>query len=146
MWTATDATKSSMAAWWSGSEGKGRYTTGNGHGDAQHTSDLDPLRSGLETFSIHEHVSHPHGVNLRDASTGEMLWSKSSPDVGRGLAADIDPLLPPAFSFGLCLPPPYRHRGFRWAGGADRLSRLDHFLKHTQFLPHGQGRELLPPR
>ena len=34
------------------------------------------------------------GTDLRDARTGEILWSKPSPDVGRGLAADIDPRHP----------------------------------------------------
>ena len=76
--------------------GKGLYSTGLGHGDAQHTSDLDPSRGGLETFSIHENPRHDHGVELRDAKTGEMIWSKQSPDVGRGLAIDIDPRHPGA--------------------------------------------------
>lgn len=71
--------------------GKGLYSTGLGHGDAQHTSDLMPDRPGLETFSIHENPRHAHGTELRDTRTGEILWSKQSPDVGRGLAADIDP-------------------------------------------------------
>ena len=76
--------------------GKGLYSTGLGHGDAQHTSDLDPARPGLETFSIHENPRHPHGVELRDARTGEILWSKQTSDVGRGLAIDIDPRHPGA--------------------------------------------------
>jgi rhamnogalacturonan endolyase len=84
------------------SDGKGLYSTGLGHGDAMHVSDLDPDRPGLEVFAIHENPKHPHGTNLRDARTGEILWSKQSADVGRGLAADIDP----------------RHRGYEtWASG-----------------------------
>jgi len=74
--------------------GKGLYTTSLGHGDALHVGDLDPTRPGLEVFGIHEKVRHPHGVSFRDARTGQILWSKSSPDVGRGLAADIDPRHP----------------------------------------------------
>ena len=35
--------------------GKGLYTTGIGHADALHVSDLDPSRPGLEVFSIQEH-------------------------------------------------------------------------------------------
>ncbi len=77
-------------------DGQGLYSTGLGHGDAQHTSDLDPNRPGLETFSIHEHPRHEHGIDLRDARTGEILWSHPSPDVGRGLAIDIDPRHPGA--------------------------------------------------
>ena len=77
-----------------GSNGKGLYSTGLGHGDALHVSDLDPARPGLEVFAIHENPRHPHGTDLRDARTGEILWSKPSPDVGRGIAADIDPRYP----------------------------------------------------
>ena len=75
-------------------DGTGLYSTGLGHGDAQHTSDLDPTRPGLEIFSIHERPRHPHAIDLRDARTGTILWSKPSPDVGRGLALDIDPRFP----------------------------------------------------
>ncbi len=85
-----------------GSNGQGLYSTGLGHGDALHVSDLDPDRPGLEVFAIHENPQHPHGTDLRDARTGEIIWSKPSPDVGRGLAADIDP----------------RHPGYEcWASG-----------------------------
>lgn len=72
-------------------DGRGIYSTGLGHGDALHLSDIDPARPGLEIFSIHEHVRHPHGAELRDAKTGEILWSKPSDDVPRGVAMDIDP-------------------------------------------------------
>lgn len=66
------------------------YSTGLGHGDAIHLSDLDPDRPGLEFFMPHEHW--PYGVSLRDAKTGEKLYYEtSSEDNGRGLAADIDP-------------------------------------------------------
>jgi rhamnogalacturonan endolyase len=73
-----------------GSDGKGLYSTGLGHGDALHVSDLDPERLGLEVFSIHERKPEA-GVSFRDARTGKVIWSKPSPDVGRGLVADIDP-------------------------------------------------------
>jgi rhamnogalacturonan endolyase len=73
-----------------GSDGRGLYSTGLGHGDALHVSDFDPARPGLEVFNIHEHTKGT-GVSFRDARTGAVIWSKPSPDVGRGLAADIDP-------------------------------------------------------
>ena len=83
-------------------DGTGLYTTGLGHGDAMHLSDIDPDRPGLEVFAIHERPSHPYGANLRDAATGEVIWGLQSEDVGRGLAIDIDP----------------RHRGYEcWASG-----------------------------
>jgi rhamnogalacturonan endolyase len=74
-----------------GSDGKGRYSTGLGHGDALHVSDLDPSQPGLEVFNIHEKSAKKLGVSFRDAKTGEVLWSKECPDVGRGVCFDIDP-------------------------------------------------------
>jgi len=51
-------------------DGKGLYSTGLGHGDAMHLSDIDPDRPGLEVWGIHERPRHPNGANLRDAATG----------------------------------------------------------------------------
>lgn len=72
--------------------GKGLYTTGLGHGDAQHVSDLDPSRPGLEVFAVQEHKDGPYGYDMRDAETGEILWGvKTGQDTGRGVSADVDP-------------------------------------------------------
>jgi len=80
--------------------GKGLYTTGLGHGDALHLSDLDPARPGLEVFDIQERFDDA-GAHFRDAKTGEILWKKPSIKAGadgegpgRGLALDIDPRYP----------------------------------------------------
>ena len=80
--------------------GKGLYSTGLGHGDALHVSDLDPSRPGLEVFDIQERFSDA-GANFRDARTGEVIWKKPSIKAGddgegpgRGLALDIDPRYP----------------------------------------------------
>ena len=80
--------------------GKGLYTTGLGHGDALHVSDLDPTRPGLEVFDIQERFDDA-GAHLRDARTGENLWKKASVKAGddgegpgRGLSLDIDPRHP----------------------------------------------------
>ena len=81
--------------------GKGLYSTGYGHGDALHVSDLDPDRPGLEVFDIQERFDDA-GANFRDARTGETLWKKASlmaatsggdkgEGPGRGLALNIDP-------------------------------------------------------
>ncbi|MBT3291672.1 MAG: rhamnogalacturonan lyase [Victivallales bacterium] len=75
-------------------DGTGLYSTGLGHGDAIHVSDIDPARPGLEVWGIHEHPKHPHAVNLRDAATGKVLWSRPSSDVGRGMSMDVDPRYP----------------------------------------------------
>jgi rhamnogalacturonan endolyase len=81
--------------------GKGLYSTGYGHGDALHVSDLDPDHPGLEVFDIQERFDDA-GANFRDARTGETLWKKASVQAatsggdkgegpGRGLALNIDP-------------------------------------------------------
>ncbi|MEC0129219.1 rhamnogalacturonan lyase [Paenibacillus pabuli] len=71
--------------------GKGLYTTGLHHGDAMHLSDLDPDRAGLEVFQVHETASNA-GVEFRDARTGQLIWGiPTTKDIGRGMAADIDP-------------------------------------------------------
>jgi rhamnogalacturonan endolyase len=82
--------------------GKGLFSTGLRHGDALHAGDLDPARPGLEVFGIHENeeatvaLGTP-GLALYDARTGAILWSLlPGGDVGRGLAADIDPRHPGA--------------------------------------------------
>ena len=80
--------------------GKGLYSTGLGHGDALHVSDLDPDRPGLEVFDIQERVDDA-GAHFRDAKSGEILWRKPTASEeeegpGRGLAADIDPRHPGA--------------------------------------------------
>ncbi len=74
-------------------DGTGLYTTGLGHGDALHVSDMDPGRPGLEVFACHE--SFPYGTTLRDAGTGEILWQKTAGgDTGRCCAAHIDSRYP----------------------------------------------------
>ena len=73
-------------------DGSPLYTTGLGHGDAMHLSDLDPTRPGLEVFQVHEHTDARYGIEFRDADTGETIWGVfTGQDTGRGVAADIDP-------------------------------------------------------
>ena len=68
------------------------YRTGWGHGDAMHLSDLDPDIPGLEVFSVHEETSAKYGYEIHRAGTGEYLAGRpTGSDVGRGVAADIDP-------------------------------------------------------
>lgn len=73
------------------------YNTGLGHGDALHLSDMDPSRPGLEVFMVHESPGSygNAGGEFRDARTGELLFGiPATNDVGRGVAADIDPNSP----------------------------------------------------
>ena len=96
--------------------GKGLYTTGIGHADALHVSDLDPARPGLEVFSIQERFGDA-GANFRDARTGEVIWKKASVKAGddgegpgRGLSLDVDP----------------RYKGFEsWVAGANITGMFD---------------------
>lgn len=92
-------------------DGQGLYTTGLRHGDAMHLADIDPDRAGQEVFTVQENEEEVErfqtpGAALRDAATGEILWSHSPMvDVPAGLVADIDP----------------RHRGYEVWGGPGGL-------------------------
>ena len=69
------------------------WTSGNGHGDALHMSDMDPDRPGQEIWQCLESPSQytPNGIRLLDAKTGETIFGvPTTGDVGRALAADID--------------------------------------------------------
>lgn len=78
-------------------DGTPMYSTGLGHGDAQHVGDLDPSRPGLEVYSCHEEHEAAYGYEMRDARTGEILYgARTNNDNGRGTSADIDPRYPGA--------------------------------------------------
>ena len=72
-------------------DGTGFYSTGMGHGDALHLTQFDPDSPKLQVWACHENKKD--GVTFRDAATGEVLFQQpSNRDIGRCLAADIDPL------------------------------------------------------
>jgi hypothetical protein len=68
-------------------------TAGLGHGDALHVADIDPDRSGLEIFMVHEGGAYaPYGYALRDAKTGKVIYGGyTGKDTGRGMIGDVDP-------------------------------------------------------
>lgn len=71
-------------------DGKGLYTTGMGHGDAMHMFPFYPDSTQLQVWSVFENKRD--GSTLRDARSGRTIFQiKSRNDVGRGMAADIDP-------------------------------------------------------
>jgi hypothetical protein len=75
-------------------DGKRLWTYGQGHGDALHMSDMDPDRPGQEIWQCLESPGQysPYGIRLNDAKTGQMIFgAPTTGDVGRALAADIDP-------------------------------------------------------
>ena len=88
--------------------GAGLFSTGLRHGDAMHVGDLVPSRPGLEVFGVHESEGQTvslqtPGMALYEAQTGQIVWSMlPGVDVGRGMAADVDP----------------RHRGYEFWGAA----------------------------
>jgi len=75
--------------------GAGLWSNGMGHGDALHLSDMDPDRPGLEMWQPYEYPpgNGQVGAALIDAKTGNRIFtvSEATADVGRGMAADIDP-------------------------------------------------------
>ena len=87
-------------------DGEGLLTTKLRHGDALHAGDLVPSRPGLEVFGVHENEENTiqfgtPGMAVYDARTGEILWSaEPGADIGRGVAADIDPRFPGAECWG----------------------------------------------
>ena len=73
-------------------DGTGLYNTGFGHGDALHLV-ADPKDNALYIWDCHE--NRRDGSELRNARTGDVVFQiKSRDDVGRCMAADIDPTNP----------------------------------------------------
>ncbi len=73
--------------------GRGLYNTGMGHGDAMHLMAFDPSTRALQIWDCHE--NHRDGSDFRDARTGKVIFQiPSKSDVGRCMAADIDPTNP----------------------------------------------------
>ncbi|MDQ8201079.1 rhamnogalacturonan lyase [Pelagicoccus enzymogenes] len=90
-------------------DGTGLYSTGWGHGDALHVSDLVPSNPGLEVFNIQERFDD-QGMNMRDAVTGRPIFTVPSVKAadsggdkgegpGRGNSVNIDPTYPGAESW-----------------------------------------------
>lgn len=74
-------------------DGTGLYNTGFGHGDAIHLTAFDPSTDRLQVWDCHE--NRRDGSDFRDAATGNVIFQiKSTIDVGRCMAADIDPTNP----------------------------------------------------
>ena len=74
-------------------DGRGLYNTGFGHGDAIHLMAFDPTTDRLQVWDCHE--NRRDGSDFRDAKTGEVIFQiPSGIDVGRCMAADIDPTNP----------------------------------------------------
>lgn len=71
-------------------DGTGLYSTGLGHGDALHMTRFAPDMKGMQIWQCHE--TNGQGSTFRDARTGNIIFQLKAPeDVGRCMAADIDP-------------------------------------------------------
>ena len=83
-------------------DGRGLYNTGMGHGDAMHlTAFFPPSTSAVgglpaDALCVWDcHENRRDGSDFRDARTGKVLFQiLSNEDVGRCMAADIDPSNP----------------------------------------------------
>ncbi|XAE59280.1 rhamnogalacturonan lyase [Termitidicoccus mucosus] len=80
-------------------DGKGLYSTGLGHGDAQHLTVMDPSGKDMQVWMVHESPKQYRdaAIEFRDARTGKLIFGRAGEewgDVGRGVAADIDPRTP----------------------------------------------------
>jgi len=74
--------------------GHGLSTTGYGHGDAIHVSDLDPYNHGQEVFACLEE-GPVYGNNLRDATTSKVYYKyNAKEDEGRCLMANLSNAYP----------------------------------------------------
>ncbi len=122
--------------------GKGLYSTGYRHGDALHVGAFDPARpNDIEVFGIHENEGDTTkygspGVAMYNGKDGKTIW-KALPaeDVGRGVAADIDPRYPGYEAWGGA-------SGLRSMTG-ERIGRQPSSQNFTIFWDGDPGVELL---
>jgi hypothetical protein len=78
---------------WVGADGE-LLRTGWGHGDALHVSNMDPDRPGQHVFQPHESASQygPNALSFDDGLSRQLIWGVTATgDIGRGVAADVDP-------------------------------------------------------
>lgn len=76
-------------------DGTGLWTSGLGHGDANHVGKFLPDREGMQVYHCLENGKTM--VALHDAKDGKVIWKKdgtSDNDMGRCLVSDIDPKSP----------------------------------------------------
>ena len=78
--------------------GKGLSTTGLGHGDASHVSDLNPYIHGQEVFACNEDAP---ANNYRDATTSKIYYRMTDTnDAGRCLAGNFYNDIPGSVGYG----------------------------------------------
>lgn len=76
-------------------DGKFKWATGFGHGDANHVGDFDVNSLGLEVWQVSENKGSEPDHYMIKASDGSILWRNGSGnDNGRGMVGDIDARYP----------------------------------------------------
>ncbi|GAL86865.1 FG-GAP repeat-containing protein [Sporocytophaga myxococcoides] len=76
-------------------DGKFMWSTGFGHGDANHVGDFDPASPGLEIWLVNEQTGSQPDHYLVRARDGRVLWrGGGGNDDGRGMIGDIDSRYP----------------------------------------------------
>lgn len=101
--------------------GKGLYSTRMGHGDAMHLTAFFPNNDRLYLWDCHENKKD--GTELHDAATGKIICQFfASSDVGRCMAADIDPTNPGLEMWSSATGGVAAASGKVIAGGASQLS------------------------
>lgn len=101
--------------------GKGLYSTLMGHGDAMHLTGFFSNDDRLYLWDCHENKKD--GTELHDAATGKIICQIfSSSDVGRCMAADIDPRNPGLEMWSSATGGVAAANGKIIAGGASQLS------------------------
>ena len=76
-------------------DGTGLWSTGLGHGDANHVGKFIPAREGLQVYHCLE--SGKTEVAVHDAKDGSVIWNivaATEGDQGRCMVADVDPASP----------------------------------------------------
>ena len=112
--------------------GKGLSTTGLGHGDAQHCSDFDPYRHGLEIYACLEN-SPVWGNNYRDATTSKVYHHHAgNRDDGRSMAGNFTNSFPGAIACSAT-------EGFISTVTNEAISGLDGGGVHTNFRIYWDG-------
>lgn len=72
--------------------GKGLWTTEQGHPDFVYIADIDPDNPGMEIYYGIESRRNDNGLCVVDAATGKVLWGHDKPTKhvhGQGMAGDI---------------------------------------------------------
>ena len=117
---------------------------GGGHGDAIHVGDFDLSNPGLEIFMVHESYPNDAGIEMHDAATGKYLYSvATNTDVGRGMAADIDPNHPGVEAWATGTDAWNSPLGYMFAAGGEVITNSIPVANFSIWWDGDMGREIL---